>query len=121
MTPAERMVVDFVHAHPHFEDLFDLHSFAEGVVLPHVFFAMVLDEVVSNYHNPAPAFDTNALFAFLEKCLEGGNPEIVGVITTSFVDDLPWPGQENSGIADELPPLLALEYDRSHTQGLDRT
>lgn len=118
MTPAERMVTDFVRAFPYFDDICASHSFADGVVLPHVFFSMVLDEVVAHYLEPSPKFDRSAVFAFLERCLEGGQVEVVEVVTTSFVDDLPWPGQENSDIANELPPLLAREYSRSHPGGL---
>lgn len=117
MTLAERMVIDFVRAHPHFEDLLASHSFAEDVVLPHVFFAMVLHETVSDYARQASVIDRSALFEFLERCLESGQSELIEVVTTSFVDDLPWPGQEGADIAHELPPLLAREYARSHPRG----
>lgn len=117
MNSAERTVVDLVREIPYFEDVLLAHSFAPDVVLPHVFFSLVLEEVMADFNSSANSFDRAALFAFLERCLADRQEEVVEVVTTSFIDDLPWPGQEGEEIVDELPPLLAEEYRRSHSTG----
>lgn len=117
-TPDVRLVRDLVARVPEFEEMYESHLFNQDGVLSHVFFWDVVQETVRSYLGDDPdGPDWHRTLAFLEEQSALGVREIDEVIVTSFLDDLPYPGQPGHGIVRHLGPVMAASFARIRPSG----
>ncbi|WP_433327508.1 DUF7674 family protein [Spirillospora sp. CA-294931] len=100
-------------AFPELDDLYETHVFNNDGLLAHVFFWDVTQEVVQGFlgkESDVPSW--RRFLSFLEEAYPGADTPVKNLIGTSFLYNLPWPGQEGAEIADALGPVLSEVYTR---------
>ncbi|MGW6981811.1 hypothetical protein ACWGE1_20590 [Streptomyces sp. NPDC054932] len=109
-----RFVEDLVARVPGFEDAYECHVFNEHRVLPHLFLWDVLQDTVASYlgEGMPEGPDWRQVLAFLEEETQRCAPGAIEVIVTSFLHDLPYPGEAGYGIETHLGPALKGRYLR---------
>ncbi|MCM2412044.1 hypothetical protein [Streptomyces sp. RKAG290] len=113
-----QLVNDLVARVPGYQDLYAAHVFNEDAVLPHVFFWDVTQETVRSYLGAdAEAPDWRSTLEFLEEQSARGIGEIDGVVVTSFLEYLPFPGRPGHDIVKELGPVMAAKFARVRPAG----
>ncbi|MGW1883988.1 hypothetical protein [Streptomyces sp. NPDC001970] len=118
VSPDVRLVQDLVAAIPGFEDSYDAHVFNEHGVLPHVFFIDVVEETVLAFlGEESEVPDWRRTLDFLEGQSARGVPEVDAVIVTSFLNDLPYPGQPGNDIVRHLGPVMAAKFAKIRPSG----
>jgi len=116
------MCVDFVERlvadHPRLRAIFDEHvSDNFGEVLPHLFFGDLTRYVVSRFSEVAPGIDQlleterelRALLSDLEHAYASRDEELRDLISGSFLENLPRPGEEASKLRAWLGPELSAQ------------
>ncbi|QNP65049.1 hypothetical protein [Streptomyces genisteinicus] len=117
-TPDVQLVRDLVAQVPGFEEMYESHMFDQDGVLPHVFFWDVVQETVRSYLGQDPeAPDWRRTLDFLDERLALGVKEADAVIVTSFLNDLPFPGEPGHDIVRSLGPHLAAAFARIRPAG----
>ena len=100
----ERLIGRF----PELRDLYECHVFNNGELLPHVFFWDVVQDVLAAYLGRSSDLpEWRPVLDFLEEEYRRGDDCGREVIVTSFLDSLPYPGQEAHEIVAHLGPDLA--------------
>jgi hypothetical protein len=107
MDGGARLVQDLVNCIPALRGLYEAHIFNMHGVLPHVFFAEFHEEFFAAYMGRSDELDWRSAIAFLEERAGLDDLEEVEVIVTSFLDYLPYPGQEGAEIVGELGPVMS--------------
>ena len=111
------LVQELVAAVPDFEGLLEMHEFNMDGVLPHVFFWDMTREVLESYMTDSgPNAVWRRTIAFLENRI-GRSEKADGVIGTSFLFSLPWPGKPGYGIVAELGPRLRQAFNELRPTG----
>lgn len=85
----------------------------EGQVLPHLFMADVerwIEDIVKDGNEGQEA--AREVLQFLEEAFSAGDPEIEELISVSFLEHLPRPGEAGSGVRDMLGPKLSGQLRR---------
>lgn len=108
MEEEEKFVEQFSLDVPGFAELYDIHVENEGEPLSHVFFAIdVVKATVASYlGDPDEESDWRVTFAYLEEKFEQHIPAADRVIVTSFLEQLPYPGQPGADIVCYLGPQM---------------
>ncbi|MFC3575994.1 hypothetical protein ACFOZ0_22440 [Streptomyces yaanensis] len=114
-----QLAEDLVARVPEFEELYEAHVENEGgMVLSHVFFWDVTQATVDSFLDAQPgAPDWRSTLQFLEEQGRREVPEINEVIVTSFLNNLPFPGQPGHGIVEQLGPALAEKFAKIRPSG----
>ncbi len=84
-------------------------------LIPHVFFGELTPWLVSTFlDDPRPSDVRSALLSRLDAALAGGSDEVRNLVYVSFVENLPYAGEDGAAVVAELPPTLraALEEQR---------
>ncbi|MFI1941454.1 hypothetical protein ACH44C_30510 [Streptomyces purpureus] len=117
-SPDVRFVEELVAELPGFADAYEAHVFNENGVLPHVFFMDVVEETVQAFlGEESDVPDWRRTLDFLEERTGSDTPEVQAVIVTSFLNDLPYPGQPGHDIVRHLPPRMAATFARIRPKG----
>ncbi|GAB2519020.1 hypothetical protein [Nocardiopsis aegyptia] len=119
MTRAEEwFALDLVENFPPLGENIDFYYDGPEAFLAHVFFGIeVTREVVAAYvadisGQPIEGgLDWRGVLSFLDRCLRAGDRAVGTVIGTSFLFQLPTPGQAGHGIVDELDGELARLFE----------
>jgi hypothetical protein len=113
-----QLVADFIAAVPGFEDIYTSHLDDNEVVLPHVIFWDITQEIVASFlrEDSDPPTWRDAL-EFLEERFTLNVPEMNKVIVTSFLGLLPYPGQPGYDIINRLGPTLKRRFDLIRPRG----
>jgi len=108
-----------VGRYPRLKPIFDEHvSDNFGEVLPHLFFGDLTRYVVSRFlavesgaehESAASEAELEALLSDFEDAYVGGDEEIQELISVSFLESLPRPGEEASGLRAWLGPALSAQ------------
>ncbi|MFC8732228.1 hypothetical protein ACFT5B_07215 [Luteimicrobium sp. NPDC057192] len=111
-SPDERFSLELAERFPALGTNIDFYYDAPDEFLAHVYFGVdVTPKVVAAYLAEAdgrtPAVDWRAVLAFLDEQARTGGNDVKTVIGTSFLFQLPNPGQAGYGIVDALPDELA--------------
>jgi hypothetical protein len=120
------LTIDFVerlaNRYPSLKPILDEHvSDNFGEVLPHVFFGDLTRLVVSEFTRvdsdelreaDAVGAEVRRLLAELEDAYADGGEEIQELIAVSFLENLPRPGEEGSGVRAWLGPELRAQLRR---------
>jgi hypothetical protein len=110
-----------VEAFPALEEDYEIHVFNNaGETLPYVFVSMeLMDAVVGAFTGEEEyrELDWAAVLDYLDKQLAEADREVREVIVTSFVLDLPFPGQPGYGLVDHLGPHLAQSFAANRPAG----
>lgn len=113
-------IEQLVSKYPGLKPIFDEHvSDNFGEVLPHLFFGDLTRYVVARFTEVEgdPHEDTQAenelrrLLNDLENAYVDGQEEIRELISVSFLENLPRPGEEASGVRTWLGPELSAQLD----------
>ncbi|MEU6708435.1 hypothetical protein [Streptomyces wuyuanensis] len=107
-----RLVENLVARVPGFEQSYECHVFNESGALPHVFFWDVVQDTVRSYLGTGDPSgpDWQRVLAFLEEETQRRVPGALEVIVTSFLHDLPYPGEPGFGIEVHLGPAMKERY-----------
>ncbi|MEV4940717.1 hypothetical protein [Streptomyces zaomyceticus] len=107
-----RLVENLVARVPGFVDAYECHVFNEPRVLPHLFFWDVVQDTVASYlgEGGPEGPDWWQVLTFLEEETQRCAPGGIEVIVTSFLNDLPYPGEAGYGIEAHLGPALKNRY-----------
>lgn len=113
-------IEQLVGRYPGLKPIFDEHvSDNFGEVLPHLFFGDLTRYVVAKFTDtqkgaPEDAkaeSDLRRLLNDLENAYADGQEEIQELISVSFLENLPRPGEEASGVRTWLGPELSAQLD----------
>ncbi|MCX2183400.1 hypothetical protein KV205_23125 [Streptomyces sp. SKN60] len=118
----EQLVRELAARIPEFEEMLSDHIENEHGVLPHMFFWDVYQETMRSFlaHDDEAASDLpdwREVLRFLEEQSSLGIREVDGVIVTSFLEYLPYPGEEGHDIVEHLGPVLAAKFARIRPAG----
>ena len=120
----ECFALDLVESFPPLGENIDFYYDGPGAFLAHVFFGTeVTREVVTAYVADISGvpiegrLDWRGVLGFLNRCLRAGDRAVGTVIGTSFLFQLPTPGQEGYGIVDELDGELARLFEVARPNG----
>ena len=100
-----------VHRFPVLLPILQVHLDDYETLLPHVFLADVTRWLVGKSGSRSDS-DVNAVLLFLEACFSEGEEEERELISASFLENVPDPGEAGSELRGRLGPALA--------QGLDQ-
>lgn len=125
MAPTEeRFALDLVERFPALGERIDCYYDGPDDFLAHVFFGVeVARRVVAAYvadmsgDSAGGRLDWRGVLGFLDRRLRSGGEAVRIVIGTSFLFQLPMPGQEGHGIVDELDGELARLFDVARPNG----
>ncbi|MFI9486383.1 hypothetical protein ACIG47_08315 [Promicromonospora sp. NPDC052451] len=120
----EAFAVELAETFPSLAKNIDFYYDDPETFLAHVYFGVdVTPKVVQAYvadvtgERTADQLDWRAVLAFLEEKLHAGDPEVRTVIGTSFLFQLPTPGQAGYAIVDELHGELAALFKAARPNG----
>ncbi|WP_423464042.1 hypothetical protein ACO229_05350 [Promicromonospora sp. MS192] len=120
----EAFAVELAETFPSLGKNIDFYYDDPETFLAHVYFGVdVTPKVVQAYvadvtgERTADQLDWRAVLAFLEEKLHAGDPEVRTVIGTSFLFQLPTPGQAGYAIVDELHGELAALFKAARPNG----
>jgi hypothetical protein len=106
MAMVGRLVTRFGDLRPLYED----HVRENDELLPHVLFGRLTDWIVRAYLAAPHRGDTwKAVIDQLETEFEHGDDNVRELIAVSFLENLPYPGEEGADIAEHLGPNLRAE------------
>jgi len=113
-SPAETVVRDLAAAFPSLQPLMDGHIDDYDEVLPHVFLGDVHRYVADtlNGDDDASASDVQGIIDFLEDRFRRGEDTVRELISVSFVELLPRPGERGAHVRTMLGPELSAEARR---------
>jgi len=113
---AERFIDELVTNFPGVRPVFDEHlSDNFGEVLPHLFFGDLTRYLVARFLTVQSSSgktpgdteeEVRSLLARLEQAYVTGGEELQELIAVSFLENLPRPGEEGSGVRNWLGPAL---------------
>lgn len=81
-------------------------------LLPHPFFSDVMRWAAHQARLDSDSRDLHELLAVLEEAWDQGDPEVLDLISTSFLEMTPLPGEEGAEIREWLPPMLRRQLER---------
>ncbi|MFE5297148.1 hypothetical protein [Streptomyces sp. NPDC056632] len=109
---------------PEFEEMLSDHIEEEHGMLPHMFFWDVYQETMRSYlqrdsggEAASDLPDWREVLRFLEEQSSLGVSEVNAVIVTSFLEYLPFPGEEGHDIIEHLGPVMAEKFARIRPEG----
>lgn len=120
MTSGADFLQDLVGRFPQLEEDYECHVENNGGPLPHVFFWEVTQAVMHAYSGTDAdyaEFDWRGLIEYLEETYPTAPLEVKEVIVTSFLLNLPWPGEPGYAIVAELGPTLAEKFRQVRAAG----
>jgi hypothetical protein len=118
MDGATRLVSDLVDDDPVVAELYEWHVENNDGLLPHVFFGELRKAAVDAHLGvPDEDLDVEAFLRSLERHYHPDDEAARGVVLTSFLVDLPFPGQPGHDIADRLGPVLRAEFELVRPHG----
>lgn len=116
--------VDFllrlVERFPQLAEDYEVHVENNGGPLPHFFFWDVTQAVMDAYSGQSEEYadlDWQGLIDFLEQTYPAADLEVQKIIVTSFLMNLPWPGEPGYDITAHLGPALAEMFEKVRPAG----
>jgi len=99
-------------------EIYEAHLENNHGLLSHILMGELLSELEDSHRGVAGAdLDVTAFLRSLERHYRPEIPDERGVVVTSFLLDLPWPGQPGYDIVDRLGERLRAEFDRVRPHG----
>lgn len=118
MTATEDMIHRMTAKFPQLEQVYDDHVENEGVLLPHLFLWDVVAELVETFsRHDSDGLDWQGVLAFFGDEFDSGDKEIVTLISTSFLPQLPHPHQAGHELIRYLGPSLATRFSEIRPSG----
>jgi hypothetical protein len=124
LQPEERFALDLVERFPALGERIDYYYDGPDDFLAHVFFGVeVVRAVVAAYvadgsdRSTGAQLDWRGVLGFLDRRLRPGDDAVRTLIGTSFLFQLPMPGQEGHGIVGEFDGELARLFEAARPNG----
>jgi hypothetical protein len=113
-------LLQLVERFPQLAEDYEIHVENNGGPLPHLFFWDVTQAIVDAYTNNGVEYadlDWRGLLDFLEEVYPTAHLDVQKVIVTSFLMNLPWPGEPGYGLVELLGPALAKMFVQVRPSG----